>query len=52
MKLPSTFKLSKAIKRRLATILDPHLRGVVRRSMAQAEHIANQKAKTTKSKED
>jgi hypothetical protein len=52
MKLPSTFKLSKATKRRLATILDPHLRGVLRRSMAQAEFIANQKAKTSKGKDD
>ena len=52
MKLPSTFKLSKTTKRRLATIIDPHQRGVLRRSMAQAEHIANQKAKITKGKDD
>jgi hypothetical protein len=52
MKLPSTFKLSKATKRRLATILDPHLRGVIRRSAAQAEYIANQKVKVAKGKSE
>jgi len=52
MKLPSTFKLSKATKRRLATILDPHLRGVIRRSLAQAEYVANQKVKTSKGRDE
>jgi hypothetical protein len=52
MKLTASFKLSKTTKRRLATILDPHQRGVIRRSMAQAEYIANQKIKTSRGKDD
>lgn len=52
MKLPSTFRLSKATKRRLATILDPHLRGKIRRSLCEAEYVANMKTKTSKGKDD
>jgi len=52
MKLPASFKLSKSTKRALAKILDPHLRGVIRRSMAQAEYAASMKTKTSRSKDD
>ena len=40
MKAKSNFKLSKTSKRMIATIVDPHQRGALKRAMIQAELAA------------
>jgi len=40
MKAKSNFKLSKTSKRMIATVIDPHQRGALKRAMIQAELAA------------
>ncbi len=44
------YKMSGSAKRMLATILDPHKRGVIRRSVVQAELAAQMAPKMSKDK--
>ena len=44
------YRMSGAAKRMLATILDPHQRGVIRRSVVQAELAAAMAPKLAKDK--
>lgn len=48
IKPTAAFRMSGTTKRMLSTILDPHLRGVLRRSMVQAELAAQIKPKADK----
>lgn len=47
MKPDKNFKLSKYSKRRIATIIDTHQRGIYKRQLIQAE-LAERKAKLSK----
>jgi hypothetical protein len=52
LKPTSTYKMPKALKMRLANILDPHYRGVIARSYIQAHlesQIVERKTKNSKS---
>lgn len=48
IKPTSSFKMSKANKMRLASILDPHRRGEVKRSLIQAQLLSEVKVKSLK----
>jgi hypothetical protein len=46
------YRMPKSIKRQLAVIVDPHLRGEIRRSMIQADLVGRQAAPRKKSSEN
>jgi hypothetical protein len=48
IKPTSSFKMSKANKFRLASILDPHRRGEVKRGLIQAQLLSEIKVKSLK----
>ena len=46
------YRMPKSIKRQLAGIVDPHLRGKIRRSMIQADLVGRQAATRKKSSDN
>ncbi len=48
IKPTSNFKMSKANKFRIASILDPHVRGEVKRGLIQAQLLSEIKVKSIK----